>query len=108
MRFLLLMLIIAHMLGAAEALAHGGGLDAYGCHHDRTRGGYHCHRGPLAGQSFGDRAEMLRMLKGQSAPEPTVAPEQSIAPEQTPAAESVRENTATERKKPNPTRKDGQ
>lgn len=23
---------------------HGGGLDANGCHHDRKRGGYHCHR----------------------------------------------------------------
>lgn len=28
------------------ALAHGGGLDRYGCHHDRRRGGYHCHRAP--------------------------------------------------------------
>lgn len=25
--------------------AHGGGLDASGCHNDRKRGGYHCHRG---------------------------------------------------------------
>ena len=25
--------------------AHGGGLDSSGCHHDRKRGGYHCHRG---------------------------------------------------------------
>ena len=24
--------------------AHGGGLDAAGCHHDRKNGGYHCHR----------------------------------------------------------------
>lgn len=24
--------------------AHGGGLDSSGCHHDRKRGGYHCHR----------------------------------------------------------------
>jgi hypothetical protein len=28
------------------ASAHGGGLDASGCHHDRKRGGYHCHRRP--------------------------------------------------------------
>jgi hypothetical protein len=28
----------------SQALAHGGGLDAAGCHHDRKRGGYHCHR----------------------------------------------------------------
>lgn len=24
--------------------AHGGGLNAEGCHNDRKRGGYHCHR----------------------------------------------------------------
>lgn len=28
--------------------AHGGGLNAEGCHHDRKRGGYHCHRGGSA------------------------------------------------------------
>lgn len=28
--------------------AHGGGLDGNGCHHDRKKGGYHCHRGPAA------------------------------------------------------------
>ena len=28
------------------ALAHGGGLNADGCHHDRKNGGYHCHRAP--------------------------------------------------------------
>lgn len=26
-------------------LAHSGGLNADGCHNDRKRGGYHCHRG---------------------------------------------------------------
>jgi len=26
--------------------AHGGGLDANGCHHNRKTGDYHCHRGP--------------------------------------------------------------
>jgi len=28
-----------------SALAHGGGVDSSGCHHDRKRGGYHCHGG---------------------------------------------------------------
>lgn len=28
--------------------AHGGGLNAEGCHNDRKNGGYHCHRGPAA------------------------------------------------------------
>ena len=26
------------------AASHGGGLDAQGCHNDRKRGDYHCHR----------------------------------------------------------------
>lgn len=30
---------------SSGAMAHGGGLDANGCHHDRKRGGYHCHNG---------------------------------------------------------------
>lgn len=30
---------------AMNASAHGGGLNAQGCHNDRKRGGYHCHRG---------------------------------------------------------------
>ncbi len=30
---------------ALPAWAHGGGLDANGCHNDRKNGGYHCHRG---------------------------------------------------------------
>jgi hypothetical protein len=30
----------------AKAYGHSGGLDSQGCHHDRKRGGYHCHRTP--------------------------------------------------------------
>ena len=44
------------------AYPHGGGLDAYGCHNNRKAGGYHCHRGPLAGESFSSKEEMLRKL----------------------------------------------
>lgn len=29
---------------AMNSSAHGGGLNAEGCHNDRKRGGYHCHR----------------------------------------------------------------
>ena len=43
------------------AYPHGGGLDGYGCH-NRKAGGYHCHRGPLAGQSFSSKEEMLKKL----------------------------------------------
>jgi len=52
-----------------DVLAHGGGLDAYGCHHDRKRGGYHCHRGPLAGRAFASKGEMLRVLREREAPQ---------------------------------------
>ncbi|WP_183035973.1 YHYH domain-containing protein [Cupriavidus sp. UME77] len=33
------------MLIAGPAHAHGGGLDADGCHTNRKTGEYHCHRG---------------------------------------------------------------
>jgi hypothetical protein len=48
--------------------AHGGGLDAHGCHHDRKHGGYHCHQGPLAGQSFASNSEMLAALEARNQP----------------------------------------
>jgi hypothetical protein len=38
----------------------GVGLDGYGCHNNRRAGGYHCHRGPLAGQSFSSRKRCSR------------------------------------------------
>ncbi|MCA0320903.1 MAG: excalibur calcium-binding domain-containing protein [Proteobacteria bacterium] len=40
---------------AGQGRAHGGGLDANGCHHDRKNGGYHCHRAPAAAQAPGTR-----------------------------------------------------
>lgn len=42
------LLVAASLLIAApaqQALAHGGGLDRHGCHHETATGGYHCHRG---------------------------------------------------------------
>ena len=45
--------------------AHSGGLDSIGCHHDRKKGGYHCHRGPLAGQSFSTKEKALKVLEKQ-------------------------------------------
>ncbi|WP_244244068.1 excalibur calcium-binding domain-containing protein [Marilutibacter alkalisoli] len=42
-------LIIASQLAWPHAAAaHGGGLNAQGCHNDRKNGGYHCHRSPAA------------------------------------------------------------
>jgi len=53
------------VLVASLAYGHGGGLDSLGCHNDRKNGGYHCHRGPLAGQSFSSKAEALKELEKQ-------------------------------------------
>jgi hypothetical protein len=59
---------------ARGALAHGGGLDGLGCHHDRKLGGYHCHRGPLAGRSFSSPAEAMQALSGSGPASPGRAP----------------------------------
>jgi hypothetical protein len=50
--------------------AHPGGLDSMGCHHDRQKGGYHCHRGPLAGQSFSSKEEAQKALRAQKTDKP--------------------------------------
>ena len=34
------------MSGYEPAYAHGGGLNAQGCHNNRKTGDYHCHRKP--------------------------------------------------------------
>jgi len=37
------------IFAATIAQAHGGGLNAEGCHNDRKTGDYHCHRGTSGG-----------------------------------------------------------
>lgn len=54
MRRLLIVALIALPLPSI-ASAHGGGLNAEGCHNDRKNGGYHCHRGPSVGRSTASR-----------------------------------------------------
>lgn len=51
--------------------AHGGGLDGFGCHNDRKHGGYHCHRGLLAGEMFTSQHEMMAALKALQAKKKT-------------------------------------
>ena len=58
-----LLLLSAIVLTTGPVLAHSGGLDAHGCHHDRKHGGYHCHQGPFAGQSYESQQEMLKALE---------------------------------------------
>jgi len=51
------------------AFAHGGGLDGLGCHHNKKLGGYHCHRGKLAGQKFSSKVEAVNTQQdGQEQP----------------------------------------
>ena len=63
-----LLLLSAVVLTTGPVHAHGGGLDAHGCHHDRKNGGYHCHQGPLAGKSFASKSEMLAALETMNQP----------------------------------------
>src|SRR5260221_8895980 len=53
-------LFIACLSASSLAFGHGGGLDSEGCHNDKKAGGYHCHRGPLAGKSFASKGDMLK------------------------------------------------
>ena len=76
--------ILMFPLPVAEVQAHGGGLDAYGCHHDQKCVGYRCHRGPLAGRAFASKDEMLRVLKKQEASRPTPRTPVPPAPQATP------------------------
>src|SRR5713226_10705478 len=59
----LLLSILGLPLAPLTAEPHGGGLDTYGCHNDRKHGDYHCHQGPLAGQSYSSQQDMLVALQ---------------------------------------------
>lgn len=37
--------LVPLLMYPSSIFSHGGGLDAYGCHHVRRTGDYHCHRG---------------------------------------------------------------
>ena len=67
-RLLLLLTILGLLPGQANA--HGGGLDGLGCHHNKKAGGYHCHRGDLAGQSFGSKVEAQKTMSSGALPTP--------------------------------------
>jgi hypothetical protein len=41
-------ILLSLSLVPALAYAHGGGLNAEGCHNNRKTGDYHCHRAPAA------------------------------------------------------------
>ena len=57
-----LLAITIVLLFSSQVFGHSGRTDSLGCHHDRQRGGYHCHSGPLAGQSFSSKEEAQAAL----------------------------------------------
>lgn len=55
-------LIVLGLLAACEhGHAHGGGLNADGCHNNRRTGDYHCHRAPSPRSSYGTAAPLSSM-----------------------------------------------
>jgi hypothetical protein len=71
--------VLLVLLIALNAYPHGGGLDAYGCHHNRKAGGYHCHHGQFAGQSFTSQQEMLQKANQDAQPTQKVPSPQNPA-----------------------------
>ena len=60
----LLLTLLITVLTPAAAPAHEAQLDGFGCHVSANQKTYQCHRGLLAGHTFGSRAEMLYALEG--------------------------------------------
>jgi hypothetical protein len=48
MKIINLTVLLTSMFLALTAQAHGGGLNAEGCHNNHKTGDYHCHRAPAA------------------------------------------------------------
>jgi hypothetical protein len=53
MHLVLALLLASALLSTGPVLAHGGGLNAEGCHTNRKTGDYHCHRGPAPARASG-------------------------------------------------------
>jgi 5-methylcytosine-specific restriction endonuclease McrA len=49
---------------------HGGRLNSVGCHNQTSNSTYHCHRGPLAGQTFADHLEAEASAGSTASPPP--------------------------------------
>ncbi len=65
-----LYVIVACLMLASVARAHGGALDELGCDNAPRRSNYHCHRGPLAGQTFRSKAEAQTEWRRLGLPRP--------------------------------------
>ena len=59
MTMLRIALLTAAIFLTGPAFGHGGGLNAQGCHNDRKRGGYRCHRKQQGIRTLPGRARSL-------------------------------------------------
>lgn len=57
------LLFVAVAVSSLSVFGHGGGTDAYGCHHDRKRGGYHCHRSETVKENKVAKTESKKEIK---------------------------------------------
>jgi hypothetical protein len=64
--FRIILIAAAALSASAGARAHGGGLNADGCHVNRKTGDYHCHRSPAAPTSYAPNSSTRNLA--QSAP----------------------------------------
>lgn len=64
---------------ASTAWAHGGGLNAEGCHNNRKTGDYHCHRAPSVGPATTTRGAAPTAPPGTTA-QPLTAQPRPVTP----------------------------
>ena len=64
----LLVMVSGGLFATSKALAHGGGLNAQGCHNNRKTGDYHCHRAPAAAPAPRPAATQLAPARGTPLP----------------------------------------
>jgi len=84
-----LVALVGSLLLPSTAWSHGGDLDAYGCHNDRKHGGYHCHQGPLNGQTFRSKSEMIGLLKETKGQKGTAPPRNDLVPHSSAPGEGI-------------------
>lgn len=77
-----LLIVGLALLAPQPLVAHGGGLNADGCHNDRKNGGYHCHRGGArsAGAKQSPRYGLSSVRGGGAYANCTAAREAGAAP----------------------------
>lgn len=76
-------------IGGAPADAREDPMARYGCHrhhfHHHTHAGYHCSTGPLAGQDFDSKSDLVKALKAQgidpNAKKPAPKPKEATTPQ---------------------------